>query len=61
MTYTRRSFLETTAALAAAAGLGRAGPLAQSSGGTRPSGAPGVELNVETRRCRTIPAISSDT
>jgi cephalosporin-C deacetylase-like acetyl esterase len=47
MTYTRRRFLETTGALAAATGLGgRAGLLAQSSG-SRQSGAPGVDLNVD--------------
>jgi cephalosporin-C deacetylase-like acetyl esterase len=48
MWYTRRKFLEATGALAAAAGLGRAVPLAQSSTGTRQSGAPGVELSVDT-------------
>jgi cephalosporin-C deacetylase-like acetyl esterase len=48
MTYTRRKFLETTGALAAAAGLGQTAPLAQSSAGTRQQGAPGVELSVET-------------
>jgi cephalosporin-C deacetylase-like acetyl esterase len=47
MTYTRRKFLETTGALAAAAGLGQTAPLAQSGAGTRPQGAPGVELSVE--------------
>ncbi len=48
MTYTRRRFIETTGALAAAAtGLGpRVGLLAQSSG-SHQSGAPGVELNVD--------------
>ena len=48
MPYTRRKILETTGALAAAAGLGQTAPLAQSSAGTRPQGAPGVELSVET-------------
>jgi cephalosporin-C deacetylase-like acetyl esterase len=48
MTYTRRKFLETTGALAAAAGLGQTAPRAQSSAGTRQQGAPGVELSVET-------------
>jgi cephalosporin-C deacetylase-like acetyl esterase len=48
MTYTRRRFLETTGALAAAAGLGRpVGSLKQSSAGSRQAGAPGVELNVD--------------
>jgi cephalosporin-C deacetylase-like acetyl esterase len=48
MTYTRRKFLETTGALAAAARLGHSAPLAQSPSGTRQAGAPGVELSVET-------------
>src|SRR5215211_4766183 len=48
MTYTRRKFLETTGALAAAAGLRQAGPLTQSLAGTRQQGAPGVELSVDT-------------
>ncbi len=49
MTYTRRRFLEAAGALAAAVRMGRAGALhAQSTGGTRPSPAPGVQLNVET-------------
>jgi len=48
MPYTRRKFLETTGTLAAAAGLGRAVPRAQSPAGNRQSGAPGVELDVET-------------
>jgi cephalosporin-C deacetylase-like acetyl esterase len=48
MTYTRRKFLETTGALAAAAGLGHASPLAQSPAGTAQAGAPGVQLSVET-------------
>ena len=48
MTYTRRRFLEATGALAAAAGLGRpVGSLKQSTAGSPPAGAPGVELNVE--------------
>jgi cephalosporin-C deacetylase-like acetyl esterase len=47
MTYTRRRFLETTGALAAAAGLGRpVGSLEQSPMGSRQAGVPGVELNV---------------
>ena len=48
MTYTRRRFLETTGALAAAAGLGQSAPLAQSPARTAQAGAPGVELSVET-------------
>ena len=48
MTYTRRRFLEATGALAAAAGLGRpVGSLKQSTAGSPPAGAPGVELNVD--------------
>ena len=48
MTYTRRRFLETTGALAAAAGLARpVGSLKQTSAGSRQAGAPGVELNVD--------------
>jgi cephalosporin-C deacetylase-like acetyl esterase len=48
MTYTRRRFLETTGALAAAAGLGRpVSSFTQSSAGRRQAGAPGVELNVD--------------
>ena len=48
MTFTRRRFLETTGALAAAAGLARpAGSLKQPSAGSRQAGAPGVELNVD--------------
>src|SRR5438132_4325854 len=48
MTYTRRRFLETTGALAAAAGLGRpVGSLEQSTSGSPQPGAPGVELNVD--------------
>lgn len=48
MTYTRRRFLETTGALAAAAGLGHpVGSLKQSSAGSHQAGAPGVELNVD--------------
>src|SRR5258707_14678553 len=48
MTYTRRRFLETTGALAAAAGLGcSAGSFEQSSAGSRQEGAPGVDLNVD--------------
>jgi cephalosporin-C deacetylase-like acetyl esterase len=47
MTYTRRRFLETGGALAAAAGFGRAVGLAsQSSAGSQQLGAPGVELHV---------------
>ena len=46
MTYTRRRFLETTGALATAAGLGGKELLAQSST-TRPSGAPGVDLKTD--------------
>jgi cephalosporin-C deacetylase-like acetyl esterase len=46
MTYTRRRFLETTGALAAAAGFGRSSALAQQSA-NRQQGAPGVELNVD--------------
>src|SRR5947207_4703504 len=49
MTYTRRRFLEATGALAAAAGLGPTiDASGQSSPGTRQSGAPGVELNIDT-------------
>src|SRR5256714_282034 len=48
MRYTRRTFLEATGALAAAAGLGRAvGVRSQSLAGSHQSGAPGVELNVD--------------
>jgi cephalosporin-C deacetylase-like acetyl esterase len=48
MTYTRRRFLETTGALAAAAGFGRpVSSLKQSPAGSRQAGAPGVELNVD--------------
>ncbi len=48
MPFTRRRFLETTGALAAAAGFGRpAIAAAQSSSSTRQAGAPGVELNVD--------------
>jgi len=46
MSYTRRRFLETTGALAAAAGFGRSIGLAQQSA-NRQQGAPGVELNVD--------------
>lgn len=46
MTYTRRRFLETTGALAAAASFGRSVGSAQQS--RNPQGAPGVELNVDT-------------
>jgi cephalosporin-C deacetylase-like acetyl esterase len=46
MKYTRRSFLEAT--VVGVAGLRRpAGPLRQSSTGSRQAGAPGVELNVD--------------
>jgi cephalosporin-C deacetylase-like acetyl esterase len=47
MTYTRRRFLETTGALAAATGLGRRVDLLAQSSGSRQAGAPGVELNVD--------------
>jgi cephalosporin-C deacetylase-like acetyl esterase len=48
MTYSRRGFLETTGALAAAAGLTRvAGASGQSSAAGRQAGAPGVQLNVD--------------
>src|SRR6476646_3122935 len=46
MTYTRRRFLETTGALAAAAGFGRSVGFAQQS--PKGQGAPGVELNIDT-------------
>ena len=46
MTYTRRRFLETSGALAAAAGFGRSIGFAQQT--RNPQGAPGVELNVDT-------------
>jgi cephalosporin-C deacetylase-like acetyl esterase len=46
MSYTRRRFLETTGALAAAAGFAPRIGLAQQSA-TRQQGAPGVELNVD--------------
>jgi len=46
MPYTRRKFLETTGALAAAAGFGRSVGFAQQSPNRQ--GAPGVELNIET-------------
>jgi len=47
MKFTRREFLEVTGTLSATAGLGRAvDPSRQSSAGSRASGAPGVELNV---------------
>ena len=46
MSYTRRRFLETTGALAAAAGLGPRIGVPQQPG-SRPQGAPGVELNVD--------------
>jgi cephalosporin-C deacetylase-like acetyl esterase len=49
MSYTRRKFLETTGALAAAAGLGRSLDAGQSPTGSRqPAGAPGVELTIDT-------------
>lgn len=49
MSYSRRKFLETTGALAAAAGLGRSLDAGQSPTGSRqPAGAPGVELNIDT-------------
>jgi cephalosporin-C deacetylase-like acetyl esterase len=48
MTFTRRRFLETTGALAAAAGFGPAVTAwTQSAAGGRQAGAPGVELNVD--------------
>lgn len=46
MTYTRRRFLETTGAFAAAASFGRAVGFAQQSPNRQ--GAPGVELNIDT-------------
>jgi cephalosporin-C deacetylase-like acetyl esterase len=46
MTYTRRRFLETTGALAAAAGFGRSVGFARQS--PKGQGAPGVELNIDT-------------
>src|SRR3954471_11672072 len=46
MSYTRRRFLETTGALAAAAGFGPAIGVPRQAG-IRPQGAPGVELNVD--------------
>ena len=46
MTYTRRRFLETTGAVAAAAGFGRSIALAQQSA-SRQQAAPGVELNID--------------
>src|SRR4051812_10436614 len=46
MGYTRRRFLETTGALAAAAGFGP-GIGVREQAGNRPQGAPGVELNVD--------------
>src|SRR6478752_822485 len=46
MTYTRRRFLETTGALAAAAGFGRSVGFAQQS--PKGQGAPGVELKIDT-------------
>jgi cephalosporin-C deacetylase-like acetyl esterase len=49
MTYTRRRFLESTGALAAAAGLTRSvGASRQSSAGSGQAGAPGVQLNVDS-------------
>src|SRR5690348_4458250 len=48
MTYTRRRFLATTGALAAAASVGRSAGPAQSAAGMRQSGAPGVQLNVDS-------------
>jgi cephalosporin-C deacetylase-like acetyl esterase len=47
MTYTRRRFLETTGALAAATGLGRRVGLLAQSPASRQSGAPGVELKID--------------
>jgi cephalosporin-C deacetylase-like acetyl esterase len=47
MTYTRRRFLETTGALAAATGLGRRVGLRAQSPASRQSGAPGVELKID--------------
>src|SRR4029079_3059705 len=46
MSYTRRRFLATTGAVAAAAGFGRSVALAQQSV-NRQQGAPGVDLNVD--------------
>jgi cephalosporin-C deacetylase-like acetyl esterase len=46
MSYTRRKFLETTGAVAAAAGFGGSLALAQQSA-NRQQGAPGVDLNVD--------------
>jgi dienelactone hydrolase len=47
--HTRRAFLEATATLVGAAGLGRpAGTFTQASTGRRQSAAPGVELNVQS-------------
>jgi hypothetical protein len=46
--YTRRRFLETTGAVAAAVGFGRpVGSFEQSPAGSRQAGAPGVDLNVD--------------
>jgi cephalosporin-C deacetylase-like acetyl esterase len=48
MTYTRRTFLKTTAAAAAAAGFGRSANAAwQTPSGVQQVGAPGVELTLE--------------
>src|SRR5919108_668719 len=58
MKYTRREFLEVTGTISAAAGFGGAvDPPKQSSAGSRASGAPGVELNVELG---TLPDYSLD-
>lgn len=48
MRYTRRGFLEAAGTIVAAAGFRRSiDPPRQFSGGSRQSGAPGVELNVD--------------
>ncbi|MFL6279817.1 MAG: hypothetical protein ACJ731_06885, partial [Vicinamibacterales bacterium] len=46
MSFTRRRFLETTGTIAAGASFWRSTAFAQQAG-TRPQGAPGVELNVD--------------
>ncbi|HEX6464479.1 MAG TPA: twin-arginine translocation signal domain-containing protein, partial [Vicinamibacterales bacterium] len=48
MSYTRRTFLKTTAAVAAAAGFRRSTEASrQASGGIQQAGAPGVDLTLE--------------
>src|SRR6185295_11580755 len=47
MMYTRRRFLETTGALAAAGLVRPVGSFKQSSAGSRQAGAPGVDLSVD--------------